>query len=86
MQCKIFQHSPMSLSASERYMCGVQGSRRLGNRNARSPMAMTRLLRTAGSTVLRHMVAWVQDDPAKTEHPAHLLVTMLREILHSARR
>ena len=42
----------MSLSASERYMCGVHGSSRLGNRNARSPIAITRLLRTAGSTVL----------------------------------
>jgi len=33
-------------------MRSVQGSSRLGNLKARSPRAMTRLLRTAGSTNL----------------------------------
>ena len=44
----------LSGSDSGRYMLCVQGSSRLGKRNARSPTAITRLLRIAGSTLLQY--------------------------------
>ncbi len=45
--------SLMSASVRGLYMCSVHGSSRLGYLKARSPTAITRLHRTAGSTPLQ---------------------------------
>lgn len=51
---------PLSGSDSGRYMLWVHGSSTLGYLNARSPIAITRLLRTEAGTALHHFQSFTQ--------------------------
>ena len=64
-------------------MRSVQGSSRLGNLNARSPRAMIRLLRTAGSTSLA-----VTNSPDQNlrHHASQWHVGLAFDVAHAGRR